>query len=526
MKKNMISLLFASLVTTPVWAQVVGYSEYNNLRLGAGVDMDHPDRAKANCVQKTATEWIDGTSPVATSFDLNVVESSSEFFRRMNFDLHANAAATIKAVSIDSQNSYQTIHKFLENKNSLNFALTAEFSFGRKGLGEETLKPEYEELLKAGKWQSVQARCGTHFVAEEVHRSKLMVLIHVKNTKTEDVRETILDIKNKLKVPKLNIASADLNVQYREFIRRLDKLGSVEVKILATGGQGSEALAAFSNEVVIDDFQSIKNAAAKYFKTFTAETSPTYAYVLKPLNIFEDAEQIRERQQHWDDLQDIATWLGEQQPLLEEMQGMQSQVSNALYVTYYEPRWRQLKSQMADVRVRANDCIENFNCDNLPVLRPFVVSVPSRPVNAAGLNVQCGYMPLPNMNMSVLSDVQVSLDLDSSFTKSLENVDLLRLDAQGEFKAVNFGQNQEQRIVNNLLDEETGRSRRFQALDDFSAGLMLGAGAQDSVQKAQDAFNEAFYSTYILKMKFTGGREFVQVLGAPSLKNCPVTVRN
>ncbi|UXR63968.1 hypothetical protein EZJ49_12920 [Bdellovibrio bacteriovorus] len=523
MKKIILSIL---LLSVPTFAQTISYSENSSLRLGAGVDMDHPDKARANCVKSTDREWLDGNTPVSTSFDLSMIETSNELERKMNFDIQLNAAGTIKAVNIDSQNSYRVIHKFLENKNSLNFALTAEFSYGRKGLTEESLKPEYQTLLNDGKWQEVLRRCGTHFVSEEIHRSKVIVLIHVKNSRTEDIKEKILDLKNKLKVPKLNFG-ADLNVQYKEFIRKLDKIGSVEVKVVSVGGQGADALGVFANEIAVDDLQSIKNAAERYFSSFTIENSPVFAYVVKPLDIFEGAENIHPKQKKWQQLKILADWLFEHEELLTEIKSMQARASRALYVGYFEPKLAALEAKINEVRFRAEECLERYNCDNLPAVAPFSVQVPSRAVGAVALNTQCGYLPVRNSRMQILSDVRVGLDVDLMYSKDIENIEMFRLDQNGEFQNANYGQNEEMVLANNILESEVGRVRRYQSVNEFSANHVLSdraiLSAQDSVGKAQEIFNAAFNSVYILKIRFKQGQDLTQILGAPPMKDCSVS---
>nr|BFD59077.1 hypothetical protein CKG001_11840 [Bdellovibrio sp. CKG001] len=523
MKKIILVMLLVSVQT---FAQTISYSENGSLRLGAGVDMDHPDKAKANCVKNTDREWLDGNTPVSTTFDLSMIETSSELERKMNFDTQLNAAGTIKAVNIDSQNSYRVIHKFLENKNSLNFALTAEFSYGRKGLTEESLKPEYQSLLDSGRWAEVMRRCGTHFVSEEIHRSKVVVLIHVKNSRTEDVKEKILDLKNKLKVPKLNFG-ADINVQYKEFIRKLDKIGSVEVKVVSVGGQGAEALGIFANEIVVDDLQSIKNAAEKYFRSFTIENSPVFAYVVKPLDIFEGAENIRPRQKKWQQLKLMADWILEHDELLTEIRSLQTRVSPALYAAYFAPKAANLEAKIHEVRFRAEECLERYHCDSLPVLAPFSVHVPSRAVSAASLQTQCGYLPVKNSAMQILSDIRVGLDVDLMYSKDIENIELLRLDQNGEFQSANYGKNEELTISNNFLESEVGRVRRYQSVNEFSANHVLSDRAilsvQDSVGRAQEMFNAAFSSIYILKIRYKQGQDLTQILGAPPMKDCSVS---
>lgn len=524
MKK--IILIMMMLLSAKAHSQTIAYSEGNSLRLGAGVDMDHPYKSKANCVQSSDREWLDGNTPISTSFDLSMIETSSELEKKMNFDIQLNAAGTIKAVNFDSQNSYRTIHRFLENKNSLNFALTAEFSYGRKGLSEESLKPEFQELLDKGQWQAVFKRCGTHFVSEEIHRSKVVVLIHVKNSRTEDVKEKILDLKNKLKVPKLNFG-ADLNVQYKEFIRKLDKIGSVEIKVVSVGGQGTDALATFANEIAVDDLQSIKNAAAKYFRSFTIENSPIFAYVVKPLDIFDGAEEIRARQKHWPQLKVLADWIYEHETLLTEVDSLQERVSSALYGVYFEPKRRSLEAKIKEVRFLAEDCLERYNCDALPRVAPFQVLVPSRAVNAVALTTQCGHLPVRNSAMQILSDVRVGLDMDMLYAADVENIEVTRLDQAGEFQSANYGQNEERVIANNVLESEVGRVRRYQTLNEFSAQHVLAdrvvSSAQDGVSKAHAIFNEAFNSIYIVKVKFKVGEDLTQILGAPPMKNCSVT---
>ncbi|WP_374028979.1 hypothetical protein [Bdellovibrio bacteriovorus] len=523
MKKIILAMLLLSVQT---FAQTISYRENGSLRLGAGVDMDHPDKGKANCVQSTDREWLDGNTPISTSFDLSMIESSNELERRMNFDVQLNAAGTIKAVNIDSQNSYRVIHKFLENKNSLNFALTAEFSYGRKGLTEESLKPEYQTLLDNGQWQEVLRRCGTHFVSEEIHRSKVIVLIHVKNSRTEDIKEKILDLKNKLKVPKLNFG-ADLNVQYKEFIRKLDKIGSVEVKVVSVGGQGADALAVFANEIAVDDLQSIKNAAEKYFKSFTIENSPVFAYVVKPLDIFEGAESIRPKQKKWQQLKAMADWLFEHDELLMEIKNMQTRVSRALYAVYFAPKVSALEALIADVRMRAEECLDRYNCANLPELVPFAVHVPSRAIGAVSLNTQCGYLPVKKSQRQILSDVRVGLDVDLMYSKDIENIELSRLDQNGEFQNVNYGQNEELTIANNVLEAEVGRVRRYQSVNEFSANHVLSENAiqsaHDGVGKAQDVFDAVYNSIYIMKVKFKQGQDLTQILGTPPMKECAVS---
>lgn len=523
MKKLILAMLLLSVQT---YAQTISYSENGSLRLGAGVDMDRPDKAKANCVTNTDREWLDGSTPISTSFDLSMIETSSELERKMNFDTQLNAAGTIKAVNIDSQNSYRVIHKFLENKNSLNFALTAEFSYGRKGLTEESLKPEYQSMLGSGKWQEVMRRCGTHFVSEEIHRSKVVVLIHVKNSRTEDVKEKILDLKNKLKVPKLNFG-ADLNVQYKEFIRKLNKIGSVEVKVVSVGGQGADALSIFANEIAVDDLQSIKNAAEKYFRSFTIENSPVFAYVVKPLDIFEGAENIRPRQKKWQQLKILADWIYDHEELLTEIRSLQARVSSALYSTYFEPKAATLEAKIRDIRFRAEECLERYSCDSLPVVAPFSVHVPSRAVSAVSLKTQCGYLPVKNSGLKILSDIRVGMDLDLMYSKDIENIELFRLDQNGEFQSANYGQNEELTISNNFLESEVGRVRRYQSVGEFSVSHVLSDRAilsvQDSVVKAQDVFNAAFNSIYILKIRFKQGQYLTQVLGAPPMKDCAVS---
>lgn len=523
MKKIIFMMMLLSVQT---FAQTISYSENSSLRLGAGVDMDHPDRSKANCVKSTDREWLDGNTPVSTSFDLSMIETSSELERKMNFDVQLNAAGTIKAVNFDTQNSYRVIHKFLENKNSLNFALTAEFSYGRKGLTEESLKPEYQTLLDNGRWQEVLRRCGTHFVSEEIHRSKVVVLIHVKNSRTEDIKEQILDLKNKLKVPKLNFGG-DLNVQYKEFIRKLDKIGSVEVKVVSVGGQGADALGVFANEIAVDDLQSIKNAAEKYFRSFTIENSPVFAYVVKPLDIFEGAENIRARQKKWQQLKVLADWIFEHEELLTEIKSMQARVSRALYTVYFDPKSVALEAKITEIRSRAEECLERYNCDNLPAVAPYPVHVPSRAISAVSLNTQCGYLPVRNSSMQILSDVRVGLDVDLMYSKDVENIELFRLDQNGEFQNANYGQNEELTLANNILESEVGRIRRYQSVNEFSANHVLSGqailSAQDSAAKAQEIFNAAFNSIYILKIKFKQGQDLTQILGTPPMKNCSVT---
>lgn len=266
------------------------YDEQSAIFVGMGIDPEITDIARSPCLayEAEAMEWIDTEGAVATKFSVEVVSNYESLAKTLHFGLDYSSLGSVSAEvlsgSVEHSLKLKRDEFAKEEERTLNLIVKAESSYGRRGLRQYSLKPEYSQLIAEKKYDEFRSSCGTHTVIAEQRTSVVAIVITIRNLNKASKESIESNLVQKMsggaKIEAVNAkVESNLSVTWNRIIDQARALGTLSATFESKGGKGipnAVQVAIISNP---QDIDKILENLSEIAKDFTKENSAPTGYV-------------------------------------------------------------------------------------------------------------------------------------------------------------------------------------------------------------------------------------------------------
>ena len=431
----------------------VKYHPDMSLHLGAAFDANYTLTEKQQCIAYDEVVWLDGNGAVETTLEIKLVDDYRKLYEEMNLDVNMEAGLKLNKIvkfggSASLKSSFEK--KFNVEERMITLLIKARSDYGRVAMKNRQLKPEFQQMITAGKHQEFIQRCGRYFVSQERRGAEVYVLINIKDLSESAQKKLTIDYSSSFKADfKIVNASGSLKINFSNFIEKAAKLGKIEMKYYAVGTQGISGLENLIRDLDPKDLKKILNAMADVIATSTKENAAPLQYNIASMTQFglqvPQFDPIR-----YDYISKVYKGLQTLNSNIEKIEAI-SNTRRTAFANYYSGKLSNLKSHRQQLINAATNCINQENC-NETVFRYFEKIIwPQDMVDRSRLEVHPTYTKVVNQSGIVVGEILTDISV------RVKGV-LYHRDYFSQMAYAYFDENQRLKELNNLARNQVNIS--------------------------------------------------------------------
>ena len=251
MKKLLLLTLSLATVLSAQAKNPYKYLTYNyhpdsTLNLGDGFNPHNPLKEHLGCLERNRIYGLDGTGAVNTKLKILEVKDRQDLFNQLSVSVVFSAHAKFEGQSAEEKGEFTFQNRYHFHKDSMTLMIKAESDYGRFGLQEYVLKPQFKSLIEAGKHREFIQKCGTHFVKRVRKKGVVAAIIRVEKIDKEMLVGLRAALESGLSISQDGAeAGAKMGVRINNFLRMANERARVSVDFWAIGGSGIRNLKGF-----------------------------------------------------------------------------------------------------------------------------------------------------------------------------------------------------------------------------------------------------------------------------------------
>lgn len=279
-----------------VKALLVPYSSAEPTVIGSGIDLELINQARFTCLASTDTaHWLDGEGSVATNAQVDLISDYNSLAKTLDLEVDYKSKADVSIQSLKAGGSVNLNIKYdtfaMDQQHTTAVVFKASSDYGRLGLSDYKLQPEFAKLLADGNAKTFRARCGTHTVVATQRQSMVAAVVTITDLTNSSKRSIEALFKSafsgsaKLPVGAAS-ASTETKLAWKNIVETAKKVGTVHITYEARGGSGIADATKLAITADPSNLDSILSAIASVGQGFSRDNSGTKAYILVPNSVF------------------------------------------------------------------------------------------------------------------------------------------------------------------------------------------------------------------------------------------------